>query len=118
MVANDTSLPLDYMLNEAKWGDAMSTYRSDFEAGDILELFGETYQVLENDGTRGQLIPFPSEEVPPREVVWAEAEGEYTRIGSAELPGLTPCATSGGECPTNGRGSPIEIAVKVQPRRS
>ena len=85
----------------------MPAFRSDFEAGDIVELFGETYQVLENDGVRGQLIPFPSEEVPPHEVVWAEEAGEYARIGNAELPGPTPCATGGGECPTNGRGSPL-----------
>lgn len=83
----------------------MSAYRSDFEVGDIIELFGETYQVLENDGVRGQLIPFPSEEVLPHEVVWTEESGEYTRIGNAELPGPSPCA--GGTCPTNGRGSPL-----------
>ncbi|MCW8908411.1 MAG: hypothetical protein OQL28_14275 [Sedimenticola sp.] len=83
----------------------MSAYRSDFAAGDIIELFGETYQVLENDGARAQVIPFPSEEVLPHEVVWADEAGEYTRIGSAELPGPTPCA--GGTCPSNGRGSPL-----------
>ncbi|MCW8889280.1 MAG: hypothetical protein OQL20_01310 [Sedimenticola sp.] len=85
----------------------MTAYKSDFEPGDIVELFGETYQVLENDGVRGQLIPFPSEEIPPHEVVWAEAEGPFMRIGSAELPGPTPCATNNGSCPTNGRGSPL-----------
>ncbi|MCW8904788.1 hypothetical protein [Sedimenticola sp.] len=85
----------------------MSSYKSDFEPGDILELFGETYQVLENDGVTGQLIPFPSEEVPAHAVVWAEEKGEYNRIGKAELPGPTPCATNNGSCPSNGQGSPL-----------
>lgn len=83
----------------------MPSYKSDFQPGDILELFGETYQVLENDGATGQLIPFPSEEVPAHRVVWAEEAGEYSRIGNAELPGPSPCA--GGTCPSNGRGSPL-----------
>lgn len=85
----------------------MPANKSDFMPGDILELFGETYQVIENDGVRGQLIPFPSEEIPPHEVIWAEESGQYLRIGNAELPGPSPCSTGNGACPTNGRGSPL-----------
>ncbi|WP_428604160.1 hypothetical protein [Sedimenticola sp.] len=85
----------------------MASYKSDFQPGDILELFGETYQVLENDGITGQLIPFPSENVPAHVVTWAEEAGEYTRIGQAQLPGPTPCSSGDGSCPTNGRGSPL-----------
>lgn len=91
----------------------MAEKSADFVAGDIVELYGETYQVLENRGETGLLIPFPSDEVPPQEVTWAAEKVPYTRIGHAQLPGPTPCSTGDGSCPTNGQGEPLEIAVSV-----
>jgi hypothetical protein len=95
----------------------MGSNKSDFVPGDIIELYGETYQVLENNGNTGMLIPFPSEEVPAAEVVWDAEAIAYTRIGHAQLPGPTPCSTGGGDCPTNGQGAPLEIAVNMDTLR-
>lgn len=92
----------------------MGANMADFIPGDIVELYGETYQVLENRGATGLLIPFPSTEIPAEEVVWDGEKVPYTRIGHAQLPGPTPCATTAdGDCPTNGKGEPPAIAINV-----
>ena len=87
---------------------------SDFIPGDIVELYGETYQVLENRGATGLLIPFPSNEVPAEEVAWDAEKVPYTKMGNAQLPGPTPCATTDdGGCPTEGKGEPPAIAINT-----
>jgi hypothetical protein len=92
---------------------SMEANMSDFIPGDIVELYGETYQVLENRGSTGLLIPFPSKEIPPEEVAWDSEKVPYTKIGHAQLPGPTPCATADGDCPTDGKGEPPEIAINI-----
>jgi len=79
----------------------MSNSSSDFQPGDILELYGETFQLIENLGGSGIVIPFPSEDVPSHEIQWAD--GDYRKMGQAQLPGPTPCSTGDGDCPTDGR---------------
>jgi hypothetical protein len=80
----------------------MSSDNNTFEPGDILELYGETFQCIENLGDKGLVIPFPSENTPSHEVVWNGPEGEYRKMGHAQLPGPTPCSTGDGSCPTDG----------------
>lgn len=84
-----------------------------FEPGDILELAGETYQLLENRESGGLIRPFPSDETEGRLIDW-QARGEACRkIGTAPLPAPLPCA--GGECPTDGR---IEVSLDTKPKTS
>ncbi|KAA3626530.1 MAG: hypothetical protein DWQ09_16000 [Proteobacteria bacterium] len=76
-----------------------------FVPGDVVLLQGEAYQVLENLGDEGMVIPFPSEEVEPFRLEWI-VEGERARrIGNEPLPAPTPC--SSGECPT--QGNPVKM---------
>lgn len=76
-----------------------------FVPGDVVLLQGETYQVLENYGDSGSVIPFPSEDVEAFTLEWV-ADGERARrIGNEPLPAPTPC--SGGECPT--QGNPVTL---------
>jgi len=79
----------------------MNNENNNFEPGDILELYGETFQLIENLGDSGLVIPFPSENQPSHEVVWAD--DAYRKMGQAQLPGPTPCSTNDGACPTDGR---------------
>ncbi|WP_207063238.1 hypothetical protein [Motiliproteus sp. SC1-56] len=71
----------------------------DFVPGDIIELAGECYQVLENFGEKGMVRNFPSEEESGFELPWSEADAVSRRIGHAPLPAPSPCS-SGGSCPT------------------
>jgi hypothetical protein len=73
-----------------------------FVPGDIIIVGGETYQVLEDHGDRGTLLPFPVVDgVESEELEWSR-EPDCRRIGHAPLPAPSPCATSG-SCPTEGR---------------
>lgn len=75
-----------------------------FIPGDIIVMDGETYQVLEDHGNGGTVIPFPIVEgIDSERVEWAEQKAGCRRIGNAPLPAPSPCATSGGSCPTDGR---------------
>ncbi len=78
-----------------------------FQPGDILVYQGETYQVLENLGDVGRVIPFPSEEAEPQELIWQTDNDEMRRIGNEPLPAPTPCST--GECPTEGNPVPVNF---------
>ena len=95
----------------------MGSSKPDFIPGDIVELYGETYQVIENSGETGLMIPFPSEEVAAEMVTWGAEKAPYTKIGHAQLPGPTPCSTNDGNCPTDGKGEPLEIAVSMDSLR-
>ncbi|GAB4362119.1 MAG: hypothetical protein Kow006_33250 [Gammaproteobacteria bacterium] len=75
-----------------------------FQPGDVLVFRGETYQVLENLGDGGRVIPFPSEETVGEVVAW---HAEMRRIGHEPLPAPTPCST--GECPTQGNPLPVHF---------
>ncbi len=78
-----------------------------FVPGDVVLLQGEAYQVLENFGDNGRVIPFPSEEVEPFLLEWM-ADGERARrIGNEPLPAPTPC--SSGECPTQGNPATLHF---------
>lgn len=79
----------------------MSNESNNFQPGDILELYGETFQLIEDLGETALVIPFPSEDLPTHEINWAD--GDYRKMGQAQLPGPTPCSTGDGECPTDGR---------------
>lgn len=69
-----------------------------FAPGDVIDVGGETYQVIEDRGDRGLVIPFPGDVGAASEMPWDAA---CRRIGNAPLPGPTPCAADGC-CPTNG----------------
>ena len=72
-----------------------------FAPGDIIEIFGETYQVLENNGSEGLVIPFPSDLAEGTPLQWVQGGDSCRKIGHAPLPAPTPC--SSGECPTEGK---------------
>lgn len=72
-----------------------------FMPGDIIEIFGETYQVLENNGSEGRVIPFPSSLAEGVALQWVQGSDSCRKIGHAPLPAPTPC--SSGECPTEGK---------------
>lgn len=76
-----------------------------FVPGDVVLLQGEAYQVLENRGEAGLVIPFPSEEVEPLELKWRIDGEDARRIGNEPLPAPAPC--SDGECPTQGNPVPV-----------
>jgi hypothetical protein len=71
---------------------------TNFEPGDILDVGGETYQVVENPGEHGTVIPFPGDSLRGSELLW---DAGCRRIGNAPLPAPTPCSTDGC-CPTAG----------------
>ncbi len=78
-----------------------------FQPGDILVYEGETYQVLENHGDSGKVIPFPGEEVEAQQMTWQSNNKEMRCIGNEPLPAPTPC--SSGECPTQGNPVPVNF---------
>ena len=86
---------------------------SAFVPGDIVLLQGEAYQVFENRGESGMVIPFPSEEVEPFLLAWCVDNEHARRIGNEPLPTPTPCST--GECPTQGNPVPVTF-VKRHPQ--
>lgn len=65
----------------------------DFEIGDILIFEGDSYQVHENSGTHGKVSLFPSVDVVLNAVEWND---DYEKIGHAQIPAPTPCAS--GSC--------------------
>ena len=87
--------------------------QTNFQPGDVVLLDGETYQVLETDGERAGVVPFPADEVAPLEIDWRMAGDAPRRIGQAPLPAPTPCSTHGC-CPTN--GNPVADDELVPPR--
>ncbi len=87
--------------------------QTNFQPGDVVLLDGETYQVLETDGERARVVPFPADEVAPVEIDWRTAGEAPRRIGHAPLPAPTPCSTDGC-CPTN--GNPVADDELVPPR--
>ncbi len=74
---------------------------TEFVPGDILIHGGETYQVLENRGDHGLVIPFPSEITQGTRLAWDEDGQLARRIGNEPLPAPSPCSATGC-CPTNG----------------
>jgi len=74
---------------------------STLQPGDVVMHGGETYQVLENLGDRGRVIPFPTDGHPGLELAWEENGESCRRIGHAPLPAPTPCSADGC-CPTDG----------------
>lgn len=72
------------------------TTACDFAPGDIIEQYGECYQVLENLGDSGLVKNYPSDEEQGFSLAWDSAT---RRIGNAPLPAPSPCST-GGSCPT------------------
>lgn len=83
-----------------------------FVPGDVVLLQGETYQVLENRGTEGVVIPFPSDEVEPFKIEWVINGENARRIGNEPLPAPTPC--SSGECPTQGNPVPLHFIPRAK----
>lgn len=74
-----------------------------FTPGDIIVMDGETYQVIEDQGTHGIILPFPVVEgIEGEEMEWGTKKAECRKIGAAKLPAPSACATTG-SCPTNGR---------------
>jgi len=69
-----------------------------FAPGDVVDVAGETWQVLEDLGGRGRVIPFPGDSLAESEIDWHDG---CRRIGNAPLPAPTPCS-SDGCCPTDG----------------
>ncbi|HEY5720387.1 MAG TPA: hypothetical protein VIX81_02885 [Gammaproteobacteria bacterium] len=72
-----------------------------FQPGDVVMHAGETYQVLEDLGGRGRVIPFPADSLAELELAWDQDGEACRRIGHAPLPAPTPCSTDGC-CPTQG----------------
>jgi len=83
----------------------------EFVPGDVIELDGETYQVIENQGDKARIIPFPSDDTPSTELDWKAGGSNARRIGNAPLPAPTPCSATG-ECPTDGAGTPIQFVPR------
>ena len=71
---------------------------TNFAPGDVIDVGGETWQVIEDQGDRGRVIPFPGDSIAEMEMAWSDA---CRRIGNAPLPAPTPCSTDG-NCPTSG----------------
>ncbi len=84
----------------------------DFVAGDILLYQGESYQVHENLGMTGSAALLPSAGVEPEIMEWSE---EFRKIGHAELPGPTPCAS--GDCVPPPAVNEFRQSNEVQPLR-
>lgn len=83
-----------------------------FVPGDIVEFEGETYQVLENRGPGGRVIPFPSDDAESIDLAWQTGGLRCRRIGNAPLPAPTPC--SSGECPTGGNPVTVNFVARVE----
>ena len=84
----------------------------DFVAGDIIEMDGETYQVLENLGNHGLVRSFPSEEIEGVEFTWIRDGVVARKMGNAQLPAPTPCSATG-SCPTDGKLAVDEQIISI-----
>lgn len=81
-------------------------------AGDIIELTGETYQVMENLGDHGLVRHFPSEETEGFDFAWVQEGVAARKMGNAQLPAPTPCSATG-SCPTDGKLAVDEQVISV-----